>query len=506
MDGMLAVVLLLPAVAAAAVLALRRPRVLLAAVVAVVLATALLDVTLAGAVLRNGEVLTIAGGWLRLDPLAAFHVAVLAIVFGLSSLYAWVYFGVELARGDFHTRQARQFAGLWLAALAAMQLTLCADNLGLMWVGMESTTLVTAFLVCLHVTKSSLEAMWKYVLVCSIGVGLAFMGTLLFAAAALRHGGGSEVLLWTHLTAIAGTLDPTIAKVAFLFILVGYGTKAGLAPMHSWLPDAHSQAPTPVSVIFSGFMLNTAFYCILRYLPIAEAATGGEGWAMGLLRGFGLASILVAAVFVLFQRDLKRFLAYSTVEHLGIIALGFGLGGLGTIAALYHTLNHSLAKTVAFFAAGRLGQAYGSHDLTDLAGCTRPAPLWGGTALLSILALIGLAPFAVFMSKLQIASAAVASGAGVALVVFLAGVAVVFIAALGHAVHLAWGEPRDPAMPRQRTGGLERLLAAAPLAAVLILGLWQPAPLRRAFELTADVLRLPPVPAVIVQKTGEVRP
>ncbi len=199
--------------------------------------------------------LAAASGWLRVDALSAFHLALLVLVDGLSSVFAAVYFGDEIEHGGLTTRQARLFGGLWCGALATMTLLLVSNNLGMMWVGMEATTLLTAFLISLHVSRESLEAMWKYLLICSVGVAFAFMGTLLTAAAAPRAGTPSA-LLWTGLVAVASRLDPMLMRAAFVFLLVGYGTKAGLAPMHNWLPDAHSQAPAPVSALFSGFMLN----------------------------------------------------------------------------------------------------------------------------------------------------------------------------------------------------------------------------------------------------------
>lgn len=427
-------------------------------------------------------------GWLHLDGLSAYNLGVLLLIYGLSSAYAWIYFGFELREGRLTLKQARMFAGLWCEAMAAMTLVFVSNNLGMMWVGIEATTLLTGFLICVHLSHESLEAMWKYILICSVGVAFAFMGTLLVGASmrGLRLG-ISEALLWTNLQVHAASLDPTLIKAAFIFLLVGYGTKAGLAPMHNWLPDAHSQAPAPVSAIFSGFMLNTALYCVMRYVPIVELATGNVGWGMGLLTGFGLFSILVAAAFILFQHDLKRLLAYHSVEHLGIITLGVGLGGLGTFAALFHTLNHSVCKTLAFFAAGRLGQIYDTHDMRKLCGTMRVSPVWGTGILLSLMALIGVAPFALFMSELQILKAAVDRGAITALILFLTGAGVVFVGALGHAIPLAWGTEGVPLKP-SRAGILEALLVAGPLVLLLVLGLWMPAPLNSALQEAARII------------------
>jgi len=268
---------------------------------------------------------------------------------------------------------------------------------------------------------------------------------------------------------------------------VGYGTKAGLAPLHSWLPDAHSQAPAPVSALFSGFMLNAALYCVARYLPLVEAATGDAGWGRQLLVAFGIASILVAAAFIVFQRDGKRFLAYSSVEHLGIICLGLGLGGVGVFAALWHGLNHSVGKSLAFFSVGRLGQMYGTHDLGALSGAMRRSPIWGVGFCGGLLALIGVAPFAIFMSEFQILRAAAVGRAFVVLALFLLGVGIVFVGALRHAITVAWGD--EICKPEPQSGSAaDAVLVWGALALLLVLGLWMPGPLGSALEAAAAVV------------------
>ena len=451
-----------------------------------VFGTSIAGLAVAVHVFQHGPVFT-ASNWLFLDGLSAYHYLVMLLIYCLSSAYAWVYFGQELQQGLFTRKQARLFAGLWCESFASMSLVLFSNNLGVMWVGVEATTLITAFLICIHVSRESMEAMWKYIVISSVGIAFAFMGTLL-AAASARGIVSHDALLWTTLRDNAARLDPKLMKAAFIFLLVGYGTKAGLSPMHSWLPDAHSKAPAPVSAIFSGFMLNAALYCIMRYLPITESATGGAGWALHLLTGFGLLSIVIAAVFILFQKDLKRLLAYHSVEHLGIIALGLGLGGLGTFAALFHTLNHCLCKSLSFFAAGRLGQMFGSYDMEEMAGSLRVSPLWGTAIFGSLLALIGIAPFALFMSELQLVKAAVDTGSVTALVLFLAGSGIVFVGALQHAIPLAWGKPKGLVKPLRFTA-LEALIVVIPLALLLVLGLWMPEPLSVALKNAAGIVQ-----------------
>jgi hydrogenase-4 component F len=489
MDGgilLWAVLILAPVLSGACCLG-RTPRdiVRLASVGGMVWA-ALAGVTAVSA-LSTGPLFT-ARDWLFLDALSGYHLGVLALVFGASSLFAWGYFQGELADDRLSLHAARKFGALWFGSATAMTAVLLSNNLGLMWVGIEATTLLTAFLICVHVTPLSLEAMWKYLVVCSVGVAFAFMGTLLVAASAQRVGlNPADMLLWTRLQESAAGLAPGPMKLAFLFLLVGYGTKAGLAPLHSWLPDAHSQAPAPVSALFSGFMLNTALYCLMRYLPLVEGATGRTRWGGELLAAFGVFSILLSAAFIVFQHDGKRLLAYHSVEHMGIIALGLGLGGVGIFAALWHTLNHAICKALAFFSVGRLGQMYGTHDLNRLAGAMRRAPVWGIGFFGGVLALIGVAPFAIFMSEFQILRAAVAAHAYLALALFLLGAGIVFVGALRHAITPAWGaevcEPRVPA------GSVaDAVLVFGALGLLLLLGLWLPESLVRALNGAAGIV------------------
>ena len=418
-----------------------------------------------------------AQGWLRLDALGALHVLLLLAVFVPAAVYARRYFGVEIAAGEFSAGAARRFAALWFGALAMMLLVLLANNLGIMWVGVEATTLLTAFLICTHRTAGSLEAMWKYLLMCSVGVAVAFMGILLIAAAT-RHTGmpATSALLWTNLMATQGKLDPALVKAGFLFLVVGFGTKAGLAPMHNWLPDAHSQAPSPVSAVFSGCLLNSALYCILRCLPLAEGVSGNTGWARGVLVALGLLSMLVAAGLLLAQRDLKRLLAYSSVEHIGVMALGVGLGGLGAFAAMLHMLGHALAKPLGFFCAGTIGQAYGTHDLRRIGGVVRQTPPWGIGLVLALLALIGMAPGVLFLSELLVLKAAVEQQAWWTVGLYLAALAVAFIAVLRRAIALGWDSSAPPPeRPSAAAAGADAwLLTILPLVLLSVLGLLLP--------------------------------
>jgi hydrogenase-4 component F len=481
------ILVLVPVLCAGASLALRSARTIVWFCAAGTLVEAGLAAAAVSLAFRQGPLFA-AGNWFMLDALSAYHLAVMMTVFSLSALYGVSYFREEIERREFTRKIARRYGGLWFGALAAMTVVLVSNNLGVMWVGIEATTLVTAFLICIHASPGSLEAMWKYLLMCSVGVAVAFIGTLLIVAStgpAELH--GTQALLWTSLRDAVPRLNPVLLKAGFLFLVIGYGTKAGLAPMYNWLPDAHSQAPAPVSAIFSGFLLNAALYCILRCLPLVEAATGNTGWGRSILVVFGILSILVAAVFIVAQHDVKRLLAYHSVEHIGIIALGVGIGGFGTLAALFHTLNHSLCKALSFFCAGSLGQTYGTHDMRKMTRVLRLSPVWGSGLVGSLLALIGVAPFALFLSEFIILKAAVDSGAYWTAALFLTGVGVVFVGALRHVISMAWEPMSDPVSARS-TYWQEGVLVFVPLAVLLVLGVWMPPSFLRGLSQAALVL------------------
>jgi hydrogenase-4 component F len=488
LDAVLLIALLLvPSLAAPLSLLMPSVRAALGFVILVTVGLLPIGLIVAGRVVGGGPI-GVAGNWLYADALSAFYLVVMLIVVGLSSVFAWSYFADEIRRGELSRKAGRRFAALWLGAHAAMTLVLLSNNLGMQWVGIEATTLLTAFLIYTRPSAAALEATWKYLLICSVGVAFAFIGILLVAAAAEKVAPNTaQTFLWTELMVSTAALDPTLLKAGFIFLLVGYGTKVGLAPLHNWLPDAHSQAPAPVSAIFSGFLLNAAMYCLLRYVPLVERTPGLQGFATGLLVFFGLLSILVAATFILFQQDAKRLLAYSSIEHLGIVALGLGLGGLGVFAALFHTLNHSLAKSLAFFATGRLGQAYGTHEMSRLGRTLKCHPVWGLGLLVSLLALIGVAPFSIFMSELLVVRAAADNGAYWTLGLFLAGTAVVFIGALRQAVNMAWGgaAPSGAATPAT---AVEVGLVVVAVALLLLLGLWLPAGIQEILAAASGIV------------------
>jgi len=286
----------------------------------------------------------------RIDGLSGYFLLVITLVAFMASLYSAGYIDEDVKEGTISGKTASLYYILFNLFTFTMMFTTIVDNMGLMWVSVEMTTLVSAFLVGMYNKESSVEAAWKYIIICSVGIGIALLGTILIYFTASTDGKVSS-LNWSAIAAVAGNLNPMIVKSAFILILIGYGTKAGLAPMHTWLPDAHSQALAPISAMLSGVLLKTAIYAIIRYMIIANKCLG-QAFPGNLLIAFGLLSVLLPAGFMLAQKDLKRLFAYSSIEHVGVICFGLGVGGwLGLFGALFHVFNHGVNKSLMFFSA-----------------------------------------------------------------------------------------------------------------------------------------------------------
>jgi len=421
-------------------------------------------------------------GLLRADALSAWMLIAIGAVAVLATASATTYLHAD-------TRvERRRYLSLTQAFLACMSLAVLVDNLGLLWVAVEATTIVTAFLVGHRHTRESVEAAWKYVVLCSVGVAIAFLGTVCFYAASVAAGGhGITALNWTHLTTSAHTLDPALIRLATGLILLGFGTKAGLAPMHAWLPDAHSQAPAPVSALMSGVLLSVAFYAILRYKTITDAVLG-PGYTRTLLLAAALASLTVAATLLIAQRDYKRLLAYSSIEHMGLIALGTAFGiRLALAAALLHILGHGLAKAVAFCTAGQVLAITGSADIAAVRGLAADRPALAATFGISLVALLGLPPFSLFASELGIARAGLTTGHGWAVATAFGLILVAFAAIVRHATGMLLGPPLASysAGPAARAGG--PVFLAAGLCAAAVLGITL-GPLRHLLDAAATVV------------------
>jgi hydrogenase-4 component F len=424
---------------------------------------------------RTAHGTVVAAGLLRADALTAW---LLIAVGAVATIACWAgvhHLGDRARAGTLTGRSARRYLVLVQLFLACMSVAVLAANLGLLWVAIEATTVVTAFLVGHQRTRASIEAAWKYVVLCSVGVGIAFLGTICVYAAAIGAGspGGLAALDWTNLNANAAALDPSLMRLAAGLVLLGFGTKAGLAPMHAWLPDAHSQAPAPVSALMSGVLLSVAFYAIVRYKTVFDAVLG-PGYVRTLLLIAGLASLALAAALLIGQRDYKRLLAYSSIEHMGLVALGTAIGGrLALAAVLLHILGHGLAKAVAFCGAGEILHRVGSPSIAAVRGALALAPTTMGLFGLALVALLGLPPFALFASELALTRAGFAAGLGWAVAAALVLVLVAFAAIVRHAGDMLLGASTvDRADAGTASAGARWLPLALGLVAAMMLGIW----------------------------------
>jgi hydrogenase-4 component F len=421
------------------------------------------------------------GRYLRADNLTTVFLAGLCLIFALVLAYSSGYLR-HLPSERFAS--LRWFYALLFLFLFTMLAAYLSSNLGLLWIFMEGTTLASALLVGFYETEGAVEAGWKYLVVCTVGLAFALFGTIALYLAAVKSGvSGSSALDWTSLVAAAPQLSlmTHLVKLAFLFLMVGYGTKVGFVPLHSWLPDAHAEAPSPISTMLSATLLNCAIYALLRFDAISVRALGA-GFSHHLFLLFGGASILIAGLLMIVQRDLKRLFAYSSVEHMGIIATGIGLGGpLGLYGALLHTFNHSVGKSVLFFAAGNVRENLGTLRIDRITGMTRVLPFTSGALVLGGLAIVGMPPFALFVSEFAILSAAFSQAQHLVAVIFLVGLTLAFGALLFHFLRMLGGEPTGTPGSR-RVARAEVAVIATCALVLLVFGLHVPALFRTLLE------------------------
>ena len=416
-------------------------------------------------------------GFLYVDSLGGFFLLTVAGVTMLAAFGSVAYLSAEEDSGALSILQIRLyfiFFGLFASLMLA---SLETGNLGLLFVLIEASTLASAALVGLEGKARSLEAAWKYVIISSLGVTIALAGTLyLFYAGSALHLTSDQRLTWPYLFAHAAALAPQPLRLAFLLAVVGYGTKVGLAPMHTWLPDAHAEAPSPASAMLSAALLNTGMYAIIRFLAIAQARLGVTFPHVVLLT-FGFGSVLIGVLFMVRRGNFKRLFAYSSVEHMGIIAVALGFGGiLGLYGALLHTLNHAIAKAVLFLGSGDVSQRYRTREAAGVRGLLTAVPAIGGVLLLGSLAVLGSPPFGLFLSELTIVRAGFARASPVLPLLLLALLAVAFIAFARTTMGMVTGGSPSPADPyRGRTAHWTRIVPLAiGLVALLALGLWIP--------------------------------
>lgn len=423
-------------------------------------------------------------GWFFIDSFNVFLVTLTAFVALTTSLFSRPYMRIEEEHGRLSPVRLRLYHSSYQVFIGAMLLALTTNNMGIMWVSMEGATLATVLLVSLYRTPAALEAAWKYFILCGVGIALALFGTiLLYFAAEKILGQGGTALMWTHLNGVKERLEPTVLQLAFVFLLVGYGTKVGLAPLHNWLPDAHAEGPTPISAVLSGLLLNVALYAVMRSKVLVDGALGTD-LAGNLMMGFGLFSVVLAAFLIKRQTDVKRMFAYSSIEHMGLITFAFGMGGaVANFAGLLHMTMHSLTKSAIFFAVGHATQKAGTQLMENIRGLIRTNPTIGWGLMLGTVAILGVPPFGVFASEFLIITTAMHEHPW-ATPFLLTALGVAFASIFGKVQPMVFGETELPRLPHQP--------ALAPvfihLALVLVLGLFIPPYLAAWYRQAAALL------------------
>lgn len=423
----------------------------------------------------------------HLDSLSAFFFFVIAIVSFSCALYSVDYICRDVGESLITARKAIIYYLLFNLFLLSMIFVVCVNNLGMMWVGIEMTTLVSSFLVGFYNTKRSVEAAWKYIIICSVGIIFALLGTILFSyCVSLNH--GIQSLNWTDIMLIANKLDKNIIRIAFIFVFIGFATKAGVVPMHTWLPDAHSQAVSPISALLSGVLLKTSLYAILRYGMIMLSA--GEGsYVKALFLFFGILSLAVAAMFILVQKDIKRLFAYSSIEHIGIIFIGFGIGGpLGIFGAILHIFNHAVSKTIMFFCAGDIAREYKTRNMNSISGVINALPFTGVMSVVGSFALAGFPPFSIFMSELMILTALFTRNAYIAAFLMLLFLAIAFAGIIMHSSRVIFGPaPKD--VVAKKISLLNAMSFLLPIIFILMFGILIPWPFSKIISSAVLILK-----------------
>ncbi len=435
------------------------------------------------------KTLTSAEGWWFADGLSGYIAVIVSGSAFVVALYSTGYLRRQIRLGKVDDRHLWLYYLLLNAFLFTMMLVLFSNNLGILWIGTEATTLATAFLVAFYERESSIEAAWKYVIICSVGIALALFGIILTYFSGLHVVTQSGTALnWSSLMQVATKLDPGVLKLAFIFVLVGFGTKAGLAPMHSWKPDAYGESPAPISALMAAGLVNVALYAIMRFYILLNASGAGN-FAPVLFMTFGLISMAVAVPFILIQRDFKRMLAYSSVEHVGIILFALGLATpLAYFGAMLHLLNNAIAKTLLFLTASNLRTAYGSKLMRKISGAIKVVPISATILILGVFAITGWPPFGVFVSEFTIVSAGFKSGNMVPAGVFIVFIAAIFAGFVYYTSKMVFGEPLST-VKGSDVGAPSLVLLGMLLLALLILGIYMPPQLQQSIQSAVSVIR-----------------
>ena len=402
-----------------------------------------------------------------------------------TAIFSRRYMRLEREHGRIGHIQIRFYHAMFQLFIFAMLLCLLTNNIGVLWIAMELATLSTVLLVSLYRTPTAIEAAWKYFILCGVGISLALFGTvLLYFAAEKVLGEGGEALLWTNLNRVSGSLEPTVLSLAFVFLMVGYGTKVGLVPLHNWLPDAHSEGPTPISAVLSGLLLNVALYALVRCKVLVDGSTHTHH-AGNIMMGFGLLSILVAAFSLLRQKDIKRMFSYSSIEHMGIATFAFGLGGtIATFGALLHMLVHSLTKSAIFFTVGHASQMHRTQEMDKIMGLFKGNPLVGWGLMFGVMAIVGMPPFGVFTSEFLILTATIKDAPWLTPFLLL-GLGVAFAALFRRVQPMVAGD----VPPHQKPMKAAHVPVILHMVLVLILGIYMPKFLNNWFHTAVELLK-----------------
>jgi hydrogenase-4 component F len=418
------------------------------------------------------------GQLLLVDDLNVVFIALNTFVAFTTSVFSASYIGHELETGRLTPAYLRFYHAMYQVLMFAMNLALVSNNIGLMWVAIEVATLTTVLMVGIYRTEAALEAAWKYFILGSVGIALALFGTILvYVAARAVVGEGMDAMAWNVLASRAAGFDPGLLNLAFVFLLLGYGTKVGLAPLHAWLPDAHAEGPTPISAVLSGLLLNVALFALLRF-KLLLAANAGALAPGPLMVTMGLVSLIFAAFMLYRRRDIKRMFAYSSIEHMGIITFAFGMGGpLANFAGLLHMTMHSLTKSAIFFGVGHIAQATGTQRIADIRGLTESHPRLGWGLVLGVVAIAGMPPLGIFMSEFLVVSSTIARQPLLA-VPLVAGLLIGFGALMLRLQGLVFGAPVEGGQPAQAS----HAPMFAHLGLVLLAGLYLPGPLVAWFQ------------------------
>ena len=451
--------------------------------VAVSLATLIAASALTWRVISGGPLL-VADKQFFVDPFNVFLVALTAFVGFTTSVFSRPYMRIEHEHGRLTPARLRLYHSMYQFFNFTMLLALLTNNMGILWVALEAATLATVLLVSLYRTPASLEAAWKYFILCGVGIAQALFGTILLYFAAERLlGAEGGALLWTELNGIKGQLEPTVLSLSFVFLLVGYGTKVGLVPLHNWLPDAHAEGPTPVSAVLSGLLLNVALYAVVRCKVLVEGSLN-TSYAKELMMGFGILSVVVAAFLLSRQKDVKRLFAYSSIEHMGIMTFAFGMGGaVANFAALLHMTVHSLTKSAIFFAVGHAAQKTGSQMIDDIRGLVTISPAIGWGLILGTFAILGMPPFGVFASEFLVLTTAMRQQPWATPLLLLA-LGVAFAAIFSKIQPMVFGETNAKRLPVRPA----MIPVYVHLALVLMLGLWIPPALAEWYRQAAQLI------------------